>query len=140
MTPMLLPPTDRNGLFAIPDDVAPLRRAARDAGLGWHVVDLQRARGKRALFTAFAREFAFPAAFGGNWDALADCLQDLSWRTEPGGRIVVIRGAAAFAAASPDDHATLCEILKASADFWRGRKKMFTVLTDDSACRAVWAK
>jgi len=134
-----LPPAELNGLYAFPADVAPLRRAARDAGLAWHAVDLQRARGRRALFTAFAREFGFPPTFGGNWDALADCLQDLSWRTESG-RIVLIRGAALFAAASPDDHATLCEILEATAQFWRGRKKTFAVLTDDTVDRPAWSK
>lgn len=134
-----LPLAEQNGLYAVPVDVAPLRRAARDAGLAWHVVDLQSARGKRALFTAFAREFAFPATFGGNWDALADCLQDLSWRTEPG-RIVLMRGAGIFAAASPDDYATLCEILEAAAQHWRGRKKLFAVLTDDAGQRPAWSK
>ena len=134
-----LPPAEQNGLYGVPADVAPLRRAARDAGLAWHVVDLQRARGKRALFTAFAREFAFPATFGGNWDALADCLQDLSWRTEPG-RIVLMRGAGIFVAASPDDYAILCEILEASAQYWRGRKRVFVVLVDDATGRPVWSR
>ena len=134
-----LPPAEQNGLYGVPADVAPLRRAARDAGLAWHVVDLQRARGKRALFTAFAREFAFPATFGGNWDALADCLQDLSWRTEVG-RIVLMRGAGIFAAASPDDYAILCEILEASAQYWRGRKRVFVVLVDDATGRPVWSR
>jgi hypothetical protein len=136
---LTLPPAEQNGLYAVPADVAPLRRAARDAGLAWHVVDLQRARGKRALFTAFAREFAFPPAFGGNWDALADCLQDLSWRTEPG-RIVLIRGASVFAAASPGDYMTLCEILEDTTQFWRGRKKLFVVLAEDADSRPVWSK
>lgn len=136
---LTLPPAEQNGLYGVPADVAPLRRAARDAGLTWHVVDLQRARGKRALFTAFAREFAFPATFGGNWDALADCLQDLSWRTEPG-RIVLMRGAGTFAAASPDDYATLCEILEVSAQYWRGRKKLFVVLAEDEGDRPAWSK
>jgi RNAse (barnase) inhibitor barstar len=134
-----LPPAEQNGLYAVPVDVAPLRRAARDAGLTWHVVDLQRARGKRALFTAFAREFAFPATFGGNWDALADCLQDLSWQTAPG-RIVLMRGAGVFATASPDDYSTLCEILAATAEFWSGRKKLFVVLADDAVGRSVWSR
>lgn len=134
-----LPPAEQNGLYAVPVDVAPLRRAARDAGLAWHVVDLQRARGKRALFTAFAREFAFPATFGGNWDALADCLQDLSWQAAPG-RIVLMRGAGVFATASPDDYSTLCEILEATARYWSGRKKFFVVLADDAAGRSVWSR
>jgi hypothetical protein len=53
---------------------------------------------------------------------------------------VLIRGAAAFAAASGDDHATLCEILEACAQYWRGRKKVFVVLTDDSDQRPAWSK
>lgn len=133
----MLPPAEHNGLYQAPADVAPLRRAVRDAGLSWHVVDLQRARGKRALFTAFAREFGFPATFGGNWDALADCLQDLSWRSEPG-RIVLMRSLGAFAAAAPDDHATLCEILEAAALHWRVRKRLFVVLAEDAAGWPAW--
>jgi Barstar (barnase inhibitor) len=133
----VLPATEYNGLYQAPADVAPLRRAVRDAGLCWHVVDLQRARGKRALFTAFAREFAFPATFGGNWDALADALQDLSWRTEPG-RIVLLRGIAAFASAAPDDQATLREILAATALYWSGRKRLFIVLASEAADWPLW--
>lgn len=128
----ILPSTEHNGLYQAPADVAPLRRAVRDAGLCWHVVDLQRARGKRALFTAFAREFSFPATFGGNWDALADALQDLSWHTEPG-RIVLLRGLDAFASAAADDQAMLQEILVATALYWSGRKRLFIVLASEDA-------
>jgi RNAse (barnase) inhibitor barstar len=31
------------------------------------------------LFSALSRELRFPAYFGQNWDALWDCLCDLSW-------------------------------------------------------------
>ena len=31
------------------------------------------------LFMALRRELNLPSYFGGNWDALADCLRDLSW-------------------------------------------------------------
>lgn len=132
-----LPAAEQNGLYRAPADVAPLRRAAREAGLSWRVIDLQRARGKRALLAAFAREFAFPATFGGNWDALADCLQDLSWRTEPGW-IVQVRGTAAFAAVAPDDHELLRAILGAAADYWRGRQRVFVVLAGDDAGLPAW--
>lgn len=126
-----------NGLYRSPSDVAPLRRAAHDAGLAWLVIDLQRARGKRALLAAFARAFAFPATFGGNWDALADCLQDLSWRAEPGW-IVQLHDAAAFAAAAPDDNETLRGILADVAECWRGRKRVFVVLAGNADVLPPW--
>jgi Barstar (barnase inhibitor) len=126
-----------NGLYRTPSDVAPLRRAARDAGLAWLVIGLQRVRGKRALLAGFAREFVFPATFGGNWDALADCLQDLSWRTEPGW-IVQLRDAAAFAAAAPDDDETLRGILADVAENWRGRKRVFVVLAGNADVLRPW--
>ncbi|MBI1346739.1 hypothetical protein GC163_10675 [bacterium] len=38
-----------------------------------------RIRQKRELFAAYQRQLLFPDYFGGNWDALNDCLHDLSW-------------------------------------------------------------
>ena len=133
----VIPNPEQNGLYGAPADVAPLRRAAREAGLSWRVIDLQRARGKRALLAAFAREFAFPATFGGNWDALADCMQDLSWRPEPGW-VVLVRGMAAFAAAAPEDDAMLREVLVEAAQYWRERRRMFVVLVEDAADLPAW--
>jgi len=35
--------------------------------------------GKTALFRALVPELALPDYFGANWDALEECLRDLSW-------------------------------------------------------------
>jgi len=43
--------------------------------------------GKDALLEWIARELEFPDYFGHNWDALEECLSDLSWIPE---RIVVL--------------------------------------------------
>jgi hypothetical protein len=45
-------------------------------------------RGKRELLSLLARQLSFPDYFGFNWDALDDCLRDLSWL--PAGKRVVI--------------------------------------------------
>ncbi|MER7278651.1 barstar family protein [Dactylosporangium sp. NPDC000244] len=39
-------------------------------------LDAHELREPCALFATFARELAFPAYFGHNWDALVDCLRD----------------------------------------------------------------
>lgn len=36
-------------------------------------------RSERQLFSYFAAELAFPDYFGHNWDALDECMRDLSW-------------------------------------------------------------
>lgn len=36
-------------------------------------------RGKPALLAALAKALRFPDCFGHNWDALDECLRDLSW-------------------------------------------------------------
>ena len=35
--------------------------------------------GRDALFEALCRTLQLPAYFGNNWDALSECLRDLSW-------------------------------------------------------------
>jgi len=121
-----------NGVYRTPAAVALLQTIVRRVGLRWVVVDLRRARGKHALLSACARGFFFPSGFGGNWDALADCLQDLSWLTEPG-TVALLRGDADFAVAAPDEHAMLLEILGASAEYWQTRGRVFIALSEDGA-------
>ena len=81
-----------------------------------------------ALLDALADALAFPDWFGRNWDALADCLGDLSWLEAPG-YLLVFERAWEFHAHSPATWNMAAEILaQASAD-WRSRNKAFWVLT-----------
>lgn len=121
-----------NGVYRAPTKVALLQTSVRRAELRWVVVDLRRARGKHALLSACARGFLFPASFGGNWDALADCLQDLSWLAEPG-TVTLLRGDADFAVAAPEEHAMLLEILGAAAEYWQPRGRVFIALSEGGA-------
>ena len=50
----------------------------------WQVVRLGgRLNRKRDLFWAVAKGLKFPSFFGENWDALEECLRDLSWLGPP---------------------------------------------------------
>src|SRR5207247_10829923 len=42
------------------------------------------------VFGVLAKSLDFPEWFGRNWDALEDCLSDLSWR-KAGGTVLVLR-------------------------------------------------
>lgn len=77
---------------------------------------------------AIARALQFPDWFGGgNWDALEDCLADLSWR-EAAGHVLVFRG---WQALKGDDLGVLIDVLRSSAEHWSGRgRPFFAVLLD----------
>jgi RNAse (barnase) inhibitor barstar len=46
-------------------------------------------RSKEKLFGILSDALRFPAYFGGNWDALEECLQDLSWLPENASIVIV---------------------------------------------------
>ncbi len=116
-----------NGIYRMPrQDIV-----AEGAALQRVAADLRRARGKKAALNAVAGAFAVPDGFGGNWDALNDALQDLSWLPAPEKGIVLrLSGTAGFSGAAPRDFALLLEILAAAAAHWRGKKRVFLVFCD----------
>jgi hypothetical protein len=76
-----------------------------------------------------AQALGFPGWFGGNWDALEDCLGDLSWR--PGeGHVLLLRGHGEL---PPDELGVLLEVLSASAAFWAERGRPFFAVFIDPA-------
>lgn len=58
------------------------------------------ARGKEKLLGVLAKRLRFPSYFGHNWDALDECLRDLSW-IGPQGRVVLVHEGLPFAPSSP---------------------------------------
>jgi RNAse (barnase) inhibitor barstar len=120
---------EHSGVYATPAQLAALQAGAERGGLAWLTVDLAPAGEKVRFLADCARDLKFPETFGANWDALADCLQDLSWRPAPG-YVVRFANAQVFAAAAPRDFATAVEILGDAARYWRDRGKAFIVLVD----------
>ena len=80
---------------------------------------------KAALLKNMASALGFPEWFGQNWDALEDCLTDLSWRDAPGHVLVIERPTPG------DDLGVLVDILRSSAESWAGRGKPFFALFVD---------
>lgn len=80
-------------------------------------IDLEGCTGKADLLDRFARALRFPHWFGHNWDALSDCLTDLSWLPARGYRLL-LSDPRAIRAAAPEALETALEILAEAAAFW----------------------
>ncbi len=89
---------------------------------GWiHVeLDLTGVTAKPAFMDRCVRALELPGHFGRNWDALADCLGDLSWAPPARGRLVVVAGWQEFALAVPHDWGIAQEVFAEAAERWRG--------------------
>jgi hypothetical protein len=68
-----------------------------------------------------AKALSFPDWFGGNWDALEDCLGDLSWR-QATGYVLLFRN---FEMLGKDPLGILIDVLASSTEFWVGRGRPF---------------
>jgi hypothetical protein len=99
--------------------------AVRGTRLNLGRVNLEGAAAKDAILERIAKALAFPDWFGGNWDALEDCLIDLSWR-EAEGHVLVFSGSL-----PGDDLGVLIDVLASSAEFWAARgRPFFAVFVD----------
>lgn len=108
----------RSGVYRASSD-AEVRDAMRGSAVAVTPVALPAGADKKALLAAIAAALSFPDWFGGNWDALEDCLTDLAWRPAAGHVLV-------FSGARPgDDTGILVDVLRSAAEFWAGQDRPF---------------
>lgn len=81
---------------------------------------------KAELLERIATALHFPDWFGHNWDALADCLTDLSWLPAGTYRITLAQ-AGPLRRAAPETLATALEIFGDAATAWADRGVDFSV-------------
>jgi hypothetical protein len=109
--------------------------AVRGSALALAEIALDGARDKTALLRRIAEALAFPDWFGENWDALEDCLTDLSWR-EASGHVLLIEG---FQAVPKDDLGVLIDVLGAAGELWREHGTPFFAVFVDPQRRLALA-
>ena len=106
---------------------------AEAAEIRWRCVILDGVgvRSKDAFLEECERSYRFPAWFGHNWDALADCLADLSWLPPPepgGGVLTVYDHCDVLATSALDDYDMALDVWEEVAEAWRRIGVPFTVL------------
>jgi RNAse (barnase) inhibitor barstar len=113
----------RSGVYRAPraDEIT---RAAAASGLSCVRIRFQ---GKDKLLRGIATALGFPEWFGENWDALEDCLSDLSWRKAAGH--VLVFGEATVG----DDFGVLVDVLRSAAEHWAERGMPFFAVFIDPA-------
>lgn len=115
----------RSGVYRLPDTAAWVSQVSANDFAVWRV-NLVKVRSKASLLAALAKALNLPDWFGRNWDALQDCLTDLSWRPAPG-YVVVMENCQGLAASAPEAFATTLEVLRHSARWWAGEQVPFWV-------------
>jgi RNAse (barnase) inhibitor barstar len=99
---------------------------ARSLGLECTRVDLSGCADKSGFLARIATALDFPGWFGGNWDALLDCLGDLGWRPAPG-YVLVLEHAGGLRERAPAVFDTALAILADAAAAWQSRGVPFRV-------------
>ena len=124
----------QTGIFRLDrKDLPALQAAARELGQAFYLVDLSHARNVPGFIKAMRRDLQFPEWFGGNLDALNDCLTDFSWR--PASGYVIAVSGSEMLRATPTSLATLNEVLSCAVEEWERRDVPFRIfyLQDRSA-------
>ena len=134
----LLSRAERAGIYHMPfaADLA-LEEATESLEYPMYRVDLTKVTDKEGFLEAISKAMDFPDWFGHNWDALADCLTDLSWMAADG-YVIVLERADAFASAAPTDFATALSIFQDAADTWREDGVPFWTLVGTASDGLDW--
>jgi len=118
--------TGKTGLFRLNSrDIPALKAATAELGHAFFSVDLQRAANVPGFIKALKRDLQFPDWFGGNLDALNDCLTDFSWHPAPG-YVIVLSGIERLSA-NLTSFAALNEVLSGAVEEWQTRGVPFCI-------------
>ena len=126
----------RAGVYAAPRIIGPLRAAAKRAGVPWHDLDLAGVSDRAAFLQRAGAALPLPDYFGGNWDALHECLLELAGFATPGAIIHWHRGAA-LARRSPEALGTALEIFQEAAMYGGSGGRVFLVVVERDSARGV---
>lgn len=122
----------RAGVYAIDAEISRSAFAAASA-LHFNVwrVDLSQTRNARSLQSLLGRALHFPDWYGENWDALLDCLCDLSW-CEAEGHVLILDNSRMLDKLDAMAFNTLLDVLRETSTTWQDSGLPFWALLTDA--------
>lgn len=122
------------GVYAWRSGMRAARVQRRIAPLDWKLghLDGTAISGKADLLLAVGAALAFPPYYGQNWDALEECLTDLSWLPAQG-YLLLYDQADQLARRAPDIWGIGCATMQHAASIWAARSTPFYVLARGDA-------
>jgi len=134
----ILADVGKAGVYHLPHmDKAPIVAAAGANGYASFRVDLTKAADKDQLLASIARQLAFPDWFGHNFDALADCLGDMSWHPADG-YLVMLEHCDGIHGKAETEFVTTLQAFQQAADDWREQGVAFWCLVEMQADGIAW--
>jgi RNAse (barnase) inhibitor barstar len=118
---------EQSDVCQLTGDLDKIEQTAAGAGLMVIRIDLKGLASKAGILGRVARALDFPDWFGKNWDALNDCLTDLSW-LDGRGWVIIFENSKHLAARKPQVFHSAVEVFQAANDYWRQAGKPFWVL------------
>jgi len=115
------------GVFHLSGDARELAGAAAAAGLMVIYAEIGHAHDKADFLVQLSKAMRFPEWFGGNWDALADCLKDLSW-IQAKGWVLILEKSKHFCGGHGHEFREAMDIMAETAAYWRSQGKPFWTL------------
>ena len=105
---------------------APRPGELHDEGLFVAEIDTHDVHKEPEMLAALAREFRFPDYFGGNWDAVDECLRDLGeWLGGKAGYVLIVRRSEHLWQDHPHLAAKVQEVWVGAAQHWGERDTPF---------------
>ena len=126
------------GVYHMPQiDPEPLLMAAEASGFGIFRINLAHAADKAQLLATIGATMEFPDWFGHNFDALADCLNDLSWAPADG-YLVMLEHCDGIHGLAEDDFVAVLQIFEQAAAEWREQAIPFWCFVEMQADGINW--
>ncbi|MGB9149689.1 MAG: barstar family protein [Burkholderiales bacterium] len=125
----LLAENKLGGVFQLTsaDTQAEIEKMAKTAKLAYFHIEGKKIEKKEQFLNHAAVAMHFPEHFGNNWDAFADCLEDLSWH-DAKGYLVLYDHYDGLASHAHGQFDTLLEIFQSAVEYWREQGKPMLVL------------